>query len=121
MQGRRGLNKEMEIILHKITRTVLEVPMDVRRPNYVPFNQRMERLQLLSFEQRNEIAQILMLRKIMNDDAESKFAGDIKSLLNTNPSNIRDANHFRIDDGKFARGSPVSRALESANEHTRLY
>lgn len=66
-QERITLEEQLENFLHYATRMALNTPYLTSHPNYVSFDVRMKRLNLLTYQQRRVIASIVMLVKVMND------------------------------------------------------
>lgn len=94
-QDRRALNSKLEKSLHSATSTALRTSYRNDYPNYVPFNERMNMLDLLTFKDRRVIAAIKLAKTIIQNQSDLPIFAYLKSCINLQ-TRTRASNTFTI-------------------------
>lgn len=120
-QHRIGINSELENILHKMTRNALHLPYDVRSENYVDFESRMNKLQLLTTKERRILSSILFVLKLQRGELQSELIQIINSSNTQNTYRTRCPNLFEINQRTIPSKSPMYIAMSNCNEYKHTF
>lgn len=93
-QDRIIMEGPLERNLHNSTRAQLATPYDNRHVDYIPFDQRMNLLRLLTFRERRIISSILTIIKIMRSDLRTTLSSTIEEYRHVVLRIKRKANIF---------------------------
>lgn len=121
-QNRIGQNSKLERILHMASRATLRAPFDVRHPNYINFNIRMNRLEELTFEKRRIIASIINIVKIIRGILISPLAITSSQCRYAPARTLRNPLPFDVIKIRaMAAKSPIAISLLRYNTYHHLF
>lgn len=101
-QDRRTINTKLEKSLHSASRTALRTPYRNDYPNYVPFEERMNTLQILTFRDIQIIAAITLAKTLIQNDADLPASTYLKSCIN-----LQTRKHFHCPEKPSAGKSTL--------------
>lgn len=104
------LNNNIEWIQREASRTALGSAFRPNQDNYLNYEDRCKRLNIISTENRFKINQVITIKKLMEGDITSKFGEILKS--NKSPQLvIRNRRMFNVDVNVIALDSPLYNAI----------
>lgn len=107
--------REIEKITHAVTRFALKTPFYPSHPNYVSFEERLERLKIITLDERRKIIRMTRVIKILQEQMPCAVANKIRGHLQNRVTNIRNPRLFSIP-ANLNPSSPSYLLMIEANE-----
>lgn len=113
--------KLLEQIQRKFTRMILKIPPNPSLPNYMNYNTRLTKLNLLSIDQRLKISQLIMAKKLKLNPERVPSLNDYINL-NLSNRNLRTKCTFELKKAttNFALRQPMSALQSTYNTYQHL-
>lgn len=113
---RPTLLKKLENVLHRSTRIALNLPYRTDDPRYQNFNNRLNQMNMLTFEERRNIASVVFVIKLLNGELNSKVKSHIDDLRHINVRNTRNPVLFHLSRSTWRNNSPLTMILQQMND-----
>lgn len=114
--ARKLYTRKMEDILHRSSRTSLNLPYRTDHPRYQSFDSRIDELQLLTFSERRIIHSIVFIMKTMKEEIHSTLKDEIDELRHRSIRSTRNPVLFDISRSHRNSKSPLLLLLHYMNE-----
>lgn len=119
-QKRLGLDKRLEKILHKTTRLVLSTSFRPNQPNYVTFDERLRRLNLITLVECREITSAIFMIKLFKGELASTMTDRLENMRHRNLANTRNPLLFDLPRNVPVR-SPLFIGLNQVNQLRNVF
>lgn len=108
-------NNQIEWIQKEATRYALGSATRPYQNNYIGYEERCNRLNVITLTNRAKIGQIIIIKKLMEGTMTSRY-GEILTKCKNPSLNLRRRRTFQTNEQKIARGSPLNYAIDTYHE-----